>query len=491
IDIEGHPYQLVLLEDSTELIDLQHMLESEKTHLEDRVVERTYELEQQITQKKTAQIKLEKMALTDTLTALPNRAAFEVQLQHALDRSRTDTAYKFAILFIDLDGFKIINDTFGRHTGDELLQEISHRMQSIVRGSDVVARIGGDEFICLLHTPGGESRIVTMAKIFLNEIAKPIVLSGNRKMSVSASIGICAGTGNETEASRIMTMSDLAMYEAKHRGKNRYEIFSESMWQQMQENVSLTSKMDQAFENKEFMPYYQPICDLDGNIIGAEVLSRWCHEGEMIPPGKFIPVLEQRGLIRKYTNNLIENVVQSLQQYEHLPRVSINLSIQQFYDEDFLAKVDQIFDKSPELRQRTSFEITESMFNQDPELIMYKINQLSERGFKIYIDDFGTGYSSFAYIRKFTADVVKIDREFVMNIEQSEKDLQLLKGMIALMKSLDMEVVIEGVETKQQLDKIRALEQTVKIQGYYFYKALPLEQFLAVLENPQQRYLNG
>ncbi len=480
IKVRDHAYQLVSLEDNTDLINLQYLLEREKMRLEDRVMERTRQLEQQIKQKNKAHIKLEKMALTDTLTNLPNRSSFAIQLQNAVDRSRDDPNYNFALFFIDLDGFKLVNDTLGHHVGDELLQILAKRMKSVVRGSDLIARIGGDEFTCLLHNPGRKSRIKKMAKKFLDCLSEKVNLANGQKVTVSASIGICFNTDGEVDASRIMSMADLAMYEAKRLGKNRYEIFSDKMHMQMQEHVDLTTKIENAFENNEFFPYFQPICDINGRIRGAEVLSRWIHQGEMISPAKFIPLLEQRGLIQKFTYHLMKKVVYLLKKYPQIPPVSINLSIQQFYDENFIENIDNFFKDDNSIISRVNFEITESMFNNDPQLLTYQIDELRTRGFKIYIDDFGTGYSSFSYIRRFTADVIKIDREFITGIENNPKDLQLLRGMIALMSSLGMDIVIEGVETREQLNRIVLIDDSVRIQGYLFHKPMPIEHFLDI-----------
>jgi len=481
IQIRDQEYCLLLLENSTDIITTQHALEKEKKSLSKKVAEKTSDLQKEIHEKELAKKKAEEISLTDVLTTLPNRRSFLVELENILSKCQRDKKNSFSLLFIDLDGFKVINDTLGHYAGDVLLIEISKRLQNNIRANDFCARLGGDEFIVLLDNFNNETKVTSFVNKILNMIAEPINFNDEQKMLVTSSIGLYIHDDNEFDTSTILTMADEAMYEAKTKGKNRYALFDQALHQRINENNNLTSQLSNAFDNNEFLVYYQPICNLQGDIIGAESLARWQHNGAMISPAKFIPLLEQRGTIKAFTRFVIEQVCETLIKHEHFPNVSINLSMQEFYDESFINYIDDVFKFLPAIRQRISFEITESLFHKDPNVLMQGITQLRKRGFRVYIDDFGTGYSSFSYIRNFEADVVKIDRAFIIDIESNDKNNDLLKGMIALLQSMGLEIVLEGIENEQQLKRIHDFNYEVKIQGFYFYKPMPTDEFLSIL----------
>jgi len=481
LEISGEICYLISLADATELFLSQKALKSEQSTLERQVKKRTLALEEQVDIKEIEKQQAKKMALTDTLTNLPNRRAFLEILNCVAKRSRDQTSNKFAILFIDLDGFKLINDTLGHSAGDILLIAISKCLKQVVRGGDVCARLGGNEFVVMLHGVNDKEILTKIINNLLSCIAEPVYFNKKQKMQVSGSIGVYLSSTAINDASTILTMADEAMYEAKSRGKDCFVFFDDQLKEKMQHKKDILQLLDDAFVKDEFMVYYQPICDINGSIIAMESLARWQHNGNMIPPDKFIPLLEERGTIKGFTYFVIEKVYLTLMLNEHFPPVSINLSMQQFYDKGFIKHIKNTFQNRPDIRKKISFEITESLFHKDPQMLQQGIEELRNFGFKIYIDDFGTGYSSFAYIRNFKADVVKIDRAFVIDIESNKKNADLLRGMISLLLSMDMDVVIEGVEIEAQIKQIKACSDKVRIQGYYYYRPMPLDDVLAVL----------
>ena len=483
---DNQTYHLLLLSNCRELTSLQFLLKQKKSKLEKNLIDHTEELQGKVKEEIIKQQRLARLALIDSLTGLPNRHAFITELDNAVNRCVNDNIYMFTLIFIDLDGFKTINDILGHHAGDLLLVEISKRMRNFIRSSDVCARLGGDEFIILMHGIGSGKHMNKIADNLLSLISAPVDFPNKQQMSVSGSLGIYhhgREQRSQQDISFILSMADKAMYSAKERGKNCYVIFNKTMQLQMHENINLISVLDETLNNGCFSPYFQPIYDLQGNIKGVEALSRWKHKGKFIAPQKFIPLLEQRGLIKQFTIKLIQQIFNVLITHKGFPCVSINLSIHQFYDDEFIVFLDDLFKGNEALRSYMSFEVTESLFDTDPTLVMEKIDSIREKGFRVCIDNFGTGFSSFSYIRKFAVDIIKIDREFIGDIVERKKDINLLKGMIALIKSLEIEVILEGVETLKQLQKISSIHQNVNIQGFYFHHPMPLDELLEYLDN--------
>jgi len=276
--------------------------------------------------------------------------------------------------------------------------------------------------------------------------------------------------------------SGLTMYEVKENGKNSYLFCDESLLERFGEKVDILNKIDGAMQNEEFYLNYQLICDLEGKVVSCEVLSRWKHKGKSISSFKFIAILEEKGMIGKFTYNIIDQVLLHLKDEKNIQSISINLSVSQFFDEYFIPYLEDKVSQYPDVIQRINFEITESVFKNDPQRILNTLLKLKEFGFKIYIDDFGTGYSSFEYIRTYPIDVLKIDKVFVNEITKDVKQYKLLQGMIHLAHSLDMRVIIEGVETQEQFDAIKVLGLEVFIQGYYLYKPLDENDFRTLLD---------
>ncbi len=473
---DDHVHWVVLLEDMTELYRLQTMLLEEKNLLEQRVVERTKALQDEMQRTQKAQRDLEKMVRTDLLTGVSNRYGFQIALEALLQDIDAVDESGFALMFIDLDGFKAVNDALGHHAGDVLLQEVAHRIRQTVRQHDMVARLAGDEFAVILKGIRDEQTVQRIAQKLLRVLREPIEVDDQGNTArVSASIGIYIHMPGEYDPSRVLSMADHAMYEAKRRGKSRYVIFEETMWGDLEASQNLSGQLERALEEKAFEVFVQPICTPEGDVVSAESLARWHHDGEWISPGGFIPLLEKRGLIQQLTEQIIEQVAAFLDAHEQVPCVSVNLSLQQFYDEQFLRRLETLKQKYSGLDGRLGFEITESMLNSDMKRVRAQLERMRKMGFRISIDDFGTGYSSFAYIRDLPANVLKIDRSFVVPIESEPAALRLLVGMIALAHELGLGVVIEGVESQKQIELIEAnTDKPFFVQGFVFYRPFPM-----------------
>ncbi|MFT5661387.1 MAG: diguanylate cyclase (GGDEF)-like protein [Sulfurimonas sp.] len=480
--IGTHIYKVILLSDISNLMALQLLLEKEKASLEDKVNSRTQELQEEVIHKNKVHEKLEYLVLTDFLTELPNRKAFNSKLETLMKKNVSSDKHKFCLFFIDLDGFKTVNDTFGHDVGDKLLIKLSKLMKETIRNNDFIARLAGDEFVLLLDNVTDKIIVQHIAHKLLNITKKQIVLENGKKIAISFSIGILMNPAKGLDTSTILSMADRAMYEVKDNGKNSYMFFNEDMLEDFEQKIDVFKRLDDALKNNEFYLNYQPICDIEGNILSCEALSRWKYKGKNISPAKFIPIIEEKGLIVAFTYKLIDNIFMSfLEENFTIPSVSINLSVFQFYDSNLISYLEEMKKLFPKNISRVCFEITESIFTKDPNMILEKLSIIRNLGFKIYIDDFGTGYSSFDYIRKYPVDVLKIDKVFVDEITTDERQYKLLKGMISLASSLDIDVVIEGVETQEQCNLIKLLNTEVKIQGYLFSKPLNQDELIELI----------
>jgi diguanylate cyclase (GGDEF)-like protein len=467
-------YSIIVMNNITEIIKLQKSLAYEKTSLEDKIIQRTKDLRKEVSQKEKAHRKLKKLVLTDFLTKLPNRQAFYQELERVMQYNEQLQHYSFAVLFIDLDGFKSVNDSLGHEIGDKLLIEISKILKKSIRNDDFVARLAGDEFVVLVDAVTSQSHVENIAQKLVKSFQKQIDIEKKHSLTVTVSIGILMNPDISSSISEILSMADRAMYEVKNSGKNSFRFFNNDMLVLLKKEVNIVQKVEEGLSNNEFYLHYQPICNLDGIPVSCEVLSRWKHKGTAISPFEFIPILENRGMIAKFTYKIIDDVFEILSKMDNISCVSINLSVYQFYEENLVEFLSEKCKKFPNNSHQISFEITESIFTKDPEMIFAKLQAIKEMGYKIYIDDFGTGYSSFEYIRKYPVDVLKIDKVFVDEIVNDLKQYKLLQGMVALAKSLDIDVIIEGVETSEQFELIKKIDKNIKIQGYYFYKPLEL-----------------
>lgn len=420
---------------------------------------------------------LDTLANYDSLTHLPNRRMFLKELELSTQRCPIDKT-QCAVMFLDLDNFKKVNDTYGHNIGDELLYIIAQRISSQLRKSDMLARLGGDEFAIILHNIDNYTIPGNIANKIIQALEQPFYLHEHTLFS-SMSIGIYIQDDDEVTYSEIMSYADVAMYAAKNAGKNQYIYFNETMHTKIKEEAELETALRDALKNKELKVFFQPIIHADTELLyGIETLLRWQRDNSLILPDKFIKKLESSGLIVDVTYYIIEEVFKMVHKISFKEIVSINLSILQFYDTNFISFLKRMLLKyervNPEL---ISFEITETIFAQESEFIQSYMELIENIGFKFSLDDFGTGYSSLSYIKEYPINTLKIDKKFIDNIIYDEKSKKLFDAIVLMAQSLDMTVVVEGVEDKKTLE-IVTKNSSVKIQGFYYYKPMSSNDFL-------------
>ena len=437
-----------------------------------------------ISVRKQDEEQIQYLANHDPLTSLPNRAMFSDVLKLELQNARRHKR-NFAVLFIDLDRFKIINDTLGHLAGDTLLQEIATRLTQTLRLSDVVARLGGDEFVVLAQDVNEGKYIATVARKILSAVVKPMFIQG-QECRVTASIGICMYPADAEDEHALMKNADIAMYRAKEEGKNTYQFFSEEMNVHSFERMALETSLRRGLERNEFFLHYQAKLDLKTRqITGVEALVRWQHPDlGMIPPAQFIPLAEETGLIVPLgiwvlNTACAQNVAW---QREGLPplRMAVNLSARQLSDENLLKDIAEALEKSGMKAELLELELTESMVMQNPDRAGKVLAGLKKLGARLAIDDFGIGYSSLANLKRFPIDTLKVDRTFIRDIPQDPEDMAITRAIIAMGKTLNLTVVAEGVETVEQEMFLRehACDET---QGYYFSRPIDSDQFAELL----------
>jgi diguanylate cyclase (GGDEF)-like protein/PAS domain S-box-containing protein len=438
----------------------------------------------QFLQRKLAEERIQYLATHDGLTGLPNRVMFGQLLNLAIQTARRYDR-SFAVMFIDLDRFKFVNDTLGHEAGDKLLQEISGRFKEILRASDVVARLGGDEFVILVQEVSGRDPVTAVARKLISAALKPVVVFG-QECRVTASIGICLYPGDAEDEQTLMKNADIAMYHAKEEGKNNFQFYSRDIKQQSIERLTLETSLRRALERSEFSLHYQAKLDFkSGRINGVEALLRWRHPDlGLVSPGTFIPIAEETGLIVAIGTWVLKEVcAQNVAwQREGLPPVcaSVNLSARQFNDEHFLGDVAAALEQSGMKPELLELELTEGMVMQNPEQAAKRLSALKRLGVRVAIDDFGVGYSSLAQIRRFPIDTLKVDRSFIRDLAENAEDRAITEAIIAMGKTLSLTVVAEGVETKEQESFLRS-HACDEMQGYYFSRPVPHDQFASFL----------
>lgn len=433
-----------------------------------------------ISESKRLEEKLTHDALHDPLTGLPNRTLFRDRLEMMFARAKRNKAYSFAVLFLDLDNFKKVNDSLGHTTGDQLLTAVAMRLKSMIRTANTFARLGGDEFAILLDDVRDMSGVLSFAEKLKNEIALPFKISAHN-VNTSASVGIVVSNDGYARAEDMVRDADTAMYHAKTVGRGRYVIFDESLHVQTQESLHLETELRRAVDQEEFVLHYQPIVSLEtGKVTELEALLRWrSPDGDFIPPDKFIPLVEETGMIIPIGNWVLKEACRQMVVWKemfvlHAPlTVSVNLSSKQFT----FALIDQIeaalYDTglSPE---RLRLEITENTIMKNEQLAAAILSMLRELKISVCIDDFGTGYSSLSYLHTFPIQTLKIDRSFVKTMCANTDALEIIKSIVNLGHSLSMTVIAEGVETKEQLEKLKKLNCDF-FQGFIFSAALDPE----------------
>jgi diguanylate cyclase (GGDEF)-like protein/PAS domain S-box-containing protein len=434
-----------------------------------------------ITERKRAEARIEHLATRDALTGLPNRLLLNDRLAQYIHASRR-SSQSFAVLFIDLDRFKTINDSLGHNVGDELLREVAARLEDCVRKDDTLARLGGDEFVVALHGVRNASDAAQVAQKVLKRLHQPYVLP-SRTLSSSCSVGIAIFPHDGEDIATLMKNADTAMYHAKDRGRNNYQFFSADMTAKALERLTVEHDLRRAIDRREFTLHFQPQVDLpSGEVVGAEVLLRWQHpERGLIAPHRFISVAEETGLIAPLGEWVLEAACRQARAWHtagYPPiKVAINLSAGQFLRQGELVRsLNRILSLTGADPAWLELEITESLLLSNVEEHVATLQKLGKLGIPLAVDDFGTGYSSLSYLKQLPIDVLKIDRGFVRDLESDPDDAAIVSAIMALARSLNLKVVAEGVESLGQLDALRQLGCDY-YQGFLFSKPLSAEDF--------------
>ena len=483
----------------------QELLHRAKDELEKRVRQRTAqlvkandELQIEITERKRAELQLLHLAFHDALTGLPNRTAFIKRLEHAINYSKRHEDYLFAVLFLDLDGFKFINDSLGHRFGDQLLLVIAQRLQECLRSIDVGARLGGDEFIILLEGIKDIKDVINITERIQKKLALTLELNG-QEVFTTASIGIVLSTTSYNQPEELLRDADIAMYRAKAQGKACYEIFNTDMHIQAVLQLQLENALRRAIERFEFRIYYQPIVLLKtGKIIGFEALVRWLHPKlGIVLPEYFMSTAHSSGLISQIDEWVLDEACRQTQQWqerlfsqgsnlgERPLTISVNVCSTNFSQQKLLPQINQVLQKTGLDPQSLTLEITETVIMENSDKATIRLKQLRELGIKLAIDDFGTGYSSLGRLHNFPINQLKIDRSFVSGNSVDEGNLDIVETIVILSKKLGVDVIAEGVETAEQLALLKAMKCEYG-QGYFFSRPLDNEAAAAlIIANPQ------
>jgi diguanylate cyclase (GGDEF)-like protein/PAS domain S-box-containing protein len=434
-----------------------------------------------ITQRKEAEQQIEYQAYHDALTGLANRRLFQEHLSLALALAQRRNSM-VAVLFLDLDHFKLVNDSLGHSVGDELLREIARRLKAAVREGDTVARVGGDEFTIVLQDVPRSDAVAVVAQKVLRSIAEPMEISGHR-LYVTTSIGITLFPNDGDDAETLLKNADTAMYRAKAEGRNTYQLATRELSRSTQERMTLESDLYGALGAGEFELLYQPQIELnDGEttVAGMEALLRWHHpERGTIAPEQFIGVAEERGLILQIGEWVLREACRAARRFHdhgfpHF-RVAVNLSARQFRDPSLLSTVESAIGDAGIDARALELEITESVAMEDVEQTMTTLAQFRRHGVTIAIDDFGTGHSSLSYLKRFPIDALKIDKGFVLDLPDKFEDAAIVSSVIQLANGLGLRVIAEGVETKEQLEFLRDAGCR-ELQGFYFSYPVKVEE---------------
>ncbi|HEY9805126.1 MAG TPA: EAL domain-containing protein [Candidatus Obscuribacterales bacterium] len=472
--------------------------EALKTQLEARVKERTsqlevanQELQQQVYERQQLQAELLRMALHDGLTGLPNRALFMERLAQALQQAKPQDAaeptQQFAVLFLDCDRFKVVNDSLGHLVGDELLVAIARRLEQCLSPNHTLSRLGGDEFAVLLTGIANLQDAIQVAEQILTALAQPFQLT-RHEVFINASIGITLYQPEYEQPEHLLRDADTAMYRAKALGRGQYQVFDPMMHTRALQLLHLETDLRRAIQQQEFVVHYQPIVSLHNHqLIGFEALVRWQHpQHGLLSPAVFIPIAEETGLIAQIGDWVLREACQQLCRWQQgsSPNldlsISVNLSARQVAQLDLVEQIDQILIDTQVNPQALKLEITESVIMENPQFASVMFQELRERQIQLSIDDFGTGYSSLSYLHSFPLNILKIDRSFVQRMTGSAEGVGLVPLIINIAHSLGLTVVAEGIETTQQLAQLKTLNCDLG-QGYLFSKPLTAEQATELL----------
>jgi len=432
---------------------------------------------------KTSKQRYKRLALTDVLTDLPNRVSFLEKVQKAISKGE-----QFSVICLDLDRFKIINDTLGYRNGDLLLCKIAKRLQSMLEKEAILSRFGGDEFFILLQETGMMD-VKVLSQQVLQSFQIPFFLQG-QEVYISSSLGICKYPGDGEDVESLMKNVDMAMYRAKGKGGHTYHFFNDELREEMKRKTELEWGLRKAIQNNQLQVYFQPIVDLGRErIVGAEALLRWdTPEHGFVSPAEFIPIAEESGLIVSLGEWVLREACRlslSMQaEYESLrnTKLAVNVSIQQLLQSDFVQKVKEILRQTAFPARQLVLEITESTAMQHISHIAAKLQALRDEGIRIALDDFGTGYSSLNYLKQLPIDILKIDRAFMKDITQSPADLTIVKAVIDIAHSLHLAVVAEGVELLEQKNCLKMIDCD-RVQGYFYSPPVPACNLAQLLQD--------
>ncbi|MFA5898888.1 MAG: EAL domain-containing protein [Hyphomicrobium sp.] len=441
-----------------------------------------------VTERKQAEARIAHMAHHDALTELPNRVLFRQRLVDALSH-RSRAGGLVGALCIDLDNFKLVNDTLGHPTGDRLLQDVALRIQRVTRPQDMAARLGGDEFAILVPDVKSPQDLALLAERLIHVVSEPYMVEGHI-LTVGTTIGIAVAPGDGEDADRLLRNADLALYRAKADGKSTFRFFESEMDAKAQARRQLETDLRGAIISETLQVHYQPLVDLsNGDIIGFEALLRWPHPTRgFIPPSEFVPLAEETGLITSLGNFVLGRACEDAKQWPMNVKLAVNLSPMQFRVGDVLANVKRALEQSGLEAQRLDLEITESVLLDRTDLVVAQLHALRALGVQISMDDFGTGYSSLSYLRAFPFDKIKIDRSFVRDLTGNRHTLAIVRAILGLAAGLDMKVVAEGIETPADLACLTA-EGCKEGQGFYFSEARPQSEVITLLQKNQSRHV--
>jgi diguanylate cyclase (GGDEF)-like protein/PAS domain S-box-containing protein len=439
-----------------------------------------------ITERKELEQALHYRAFHDSLTDLPNRTLFVDRVEAAMARAASRGA-KVGVMFLDLDNFKVVNDSLGHAVGDQLLVALTERIKGCLRLEDTLARLSGDEFAILFEEIWGEDDAVRLGARLQEALESPFSIE-HRELYVAVSIGIVVSGPTHTKPGDLLRDADLAMYRAKANGKGRCEVFNDTMNVHFTERLALESSMRRSVERNELRVHYQPIVKLDDEtVVGFEALVRWEHpQRGLIPPSDFIPIAEETGMIVPIGAWVLEEACRQVQQWQEercdgrALLLSVNVSARQFQAPDLVGTVASVLERTGFNPTSLKLELTESMMMHDVERTILRLHELKKLSVQLAIDDFGTGYSSLAYLRQFPITVLKIDRTFVKRLGMDPQDDAIVRSIVTLSRDLGMEVVAEGIETVEQLATLRALDCDYG-QGYHFSRPLPSAQAEALV----------
>ena len=438
-----------------------------------------------ITERRRAEAKIDHMARHDGLTDLPNRLFFREQLEECL--KRVHRGERLAVLYLDVDQFKTINDTLGHSLGDELLKAVAARLRSCLRDTDLVSRLGGDEFAIIQTAVTDTKDIIALVDRMFEAVRAPYDFDG-RELTADISVGISVAPGDGSDPDQLLRNADLAMYKAKADGRGTYRFFEAEMEHRVKARLALEFELRHAIMGEEFALFYQPILDLRSNeIAGCEALVRWHHPKRgLVAPGEFIPLLEETGLINMLGEWVLKTACADAASWPSNIKVAVNVSPVQFKAGNVVPTVLEALGAAKLAADRLDLEITEAVFLRDDEEVLQALHQLRELGVQIAMDDFGTGYSSLSYLRRFPFDKIKIDRSFIKDVSESEKSRTIVDAVVSIANASNIATVAEGVETEQQMLALRRLGCS-QLQGFLFSRPIAAAETLRFVSRSGRR----